>query len=685
MPQKRTSKAVTQTKAPAKKAVAKKESAATKTAGAKASAQTAAKSAPKTAAKKPSVKKTTAKKAVKTETKTSVKQAEPETAAEVAKPKAKPKLSLKKGGAKPSGGLGAKLKLSQKAEPESQDTESLQVNRSGPTLSMVGATRATRSTYAQVSPSAAVQPQKASPATKLKHSPAARQAEPAVVQSGPALVPTPPSELNPTSPVAGQGLVGEDAAPRRNVAETRRTRQAQRPNAAEPARQPGRRGSRPQQRGETAGRKRVQVEQRYRTGRNRLRKRSEEAMPQRKPVGRIEIGSNITLVELAKSMAYRAEVLVKICQELGEDVKATDAIGWDLASLLVEHLEGEPVRKVEQSTSEKILESIAYKDADKEPARPPVVTVMGHVDHGKTSLLDRLRSSRVADGEAGGITQHIGASLVERDGARICFIDTPGHEAFSHMRRRGAQVTDIVVLVVAANDGVMPQTLEAIDQSRNADVGVVVAINKCDLKGANPQKVRGQLIENNVVPDDSGGDVQFVEVSAETGDGIDRLLQAILDEAEVRELSAPQDGAGQGTILESRIVKGVGPVATVLVKSGTLRVGDSIVSQQQYGRVRSLVDDKGDRLKSATPGVPVVVHGLGGVIEPGAQMFSVGNDKQARRYAEDYQAEQDSKSLENSHQDRCRRAGPETASRAAGRQTAHSAAYHCPHRCSGHG
>jgi translation initiation factor IF-2 len=263
-----------------------------------------------------------------------------------------------------------------------------------------------------------------------------------------------------------------------------------------------------------------------------------------------------------------------------------------------------------------------------------VVTIMGHVDHGKTSLLDYIRTSRVAAGEAGGITQHIGAYHVETDHGMITFLDTPGHAAFSAMRARGAQVTDIVILVVAADDGVMPQTKEAVQHARASGVPLVVAVNKMDKPEANPDRVKQELVAEEVVPEDWGGDVQFVPVSAKTGEGVNDLLDAVLLQSEVLELNAVVDGQARGTIVESSLDKGRGPVATVLVQSGTLKQGDPVVSGTEFGRVRAMFDENGKQVKTAGPSIPVQVLGLSGTPHAGDDLVAVGDEKKAREVAE---------------------------------------------------
>jgi translation initiation factor IF-2 len=282
---------------------------------------------------------------------------------------------------------------------------------------------------------------------------------------------------------------------------------------------------------------------------------------------------------------------------------------------------------------EAFLEEEQAEQVHEETTRAPVVTVMGHVDHGKTSLLDYIRRSRVAAGEAGGITQHIGAYQVQTPKGLITFIDTPGHAAFTAMRARGAHVTDIVILVVAADDGVMPQTIEAIQHARAAEVPIVVAVNKIDKHGADPDRVRNDLGKQNVIPEEWGGDVMFVNVSARTGEGVDKLLESILLQAEVLDLKAPTTGLAVGVVLESSIEKGRGPVATVLVKRGTLKAGDPIIAGQEFGRVRALFDATGKQVSEAGPGVPVQVLGLSDPPNAGDDLLVVESERKAREVA----------------------------------------------------
>ena len=349
-------------------------------------------------------------------------------------------------------------------------------------------------------------------------------------------------------------------------------------------------------------------------------------------VREVELPETITVGELAQRMSMKAGEVVKLLLDLGAVATINQVLDQETAQLLVEEA-GHKVRLVQEDDIERELEGL--HDIEGTPvSRFPVVTVMGHVDHGKTSLLDRIRDTRVAAGEAGGITQHIGAYSVETDMGSITFIDTPGHAAFSAMRARGAGVTDIVVLVVAADDGVMPQTEEAVQHAQAAEVPVVVAINKMDLEGANPDQVRNELASRGLAPEEWGGDTQYVQVSAATGEGIDSLLEAILLRAEVLELKAVKDAPARGTVVESRIERGRGPVATLLVRNGELRRGDIVIAGQCTGRVRQLVDDRMQTVVVAGPSMPVEVLGLSGTPEAGVDFLVVENERKAREIAE---------------------------------------------------
>ena len=349
------------------------------------------------------------------------------------------------------------------------------------------------------------------------------------------------------------------------------------------------------------------------------------------PVKReVQLPETITVGELAGKMAIKANEVIKAMMKMGVMATINQPIDQDTAQLVVEEFGHTAVRMKESELEDQLQSAAGEVEA---LPRPPVVTIMGHVDHGKTSLLDYIRRTKVAAGEAGGITQHIGAYQVETPKGLITFIDTPGHAAFTAMRARGAHVTDIVVLVVAADDGVMPQTVEAIQHARAANVPIVVAVNKMDKGDADPDRVRNDLAKHNVIPEDWGGDTLFVHVSARTGDGVDKLLETILLQAEVLDLKAPQDGPAVGVVLESAIEKGRGPVATVLVKRGTLKAGDPIIAGQEFGRVRALFDATGKQVQQAGPAVPVAVLGLSDAPNAGDDLLVVDSERKAREVA----------------------------------------------------
>ncbi|HEX9968637.1 MAG TPA: translation initiation factor IF-2, partial [Acidimicrobiales bacterium] len=358
------------------------------------------------------------------------------------------------------------------------------------------------------------------------------------------------------------------------------------------------------------------------------------------PEGEVIIERGSTAQELGPKLNRSAADVVRFLLEQGEMVTATMSLGDDSIELFAAEI-GATVRLVDAGEEKEALLQAKYFDDDEEEEdeegqrpRPPVITVMGHVDHGKTLLLDRIRESNVVAGEAGGITQHIGAYQVEKDGRLITFIDTPGHEAFTAMRARGAQVTDIVVLVVAADDGVMPQTIEALNHAKAADVPIVVAVNKIDREDADPNRVLQQLSEHELVPEAWGGDTITVEVSALQNLGIDDLLEQLLVVADIEELTANPEGRARGTVLEANLDTGRGPVATVIVESGTLRVGDPVVAGAAWGRVRALIDDKGDNIKEAPPSTPVQVLGFSDVPTAGDEFRVTASDKVARDIAE---------------------------------------------------
>ncbi len=351
-----------------------------------------------------------------------------------------------------------------------------------------------------------------------------------------------------------------------------------------------------------------------------------------KQVRDVQLPETIVVSELANRMAERAADVVKSLMKMGMMVTMNQTIDADTAELVIEEFGHKTVR-VSDADVEQVIDTVVDKDTDLMP-RPPIVTIMGHVDHGKTSLLDAIRHANVVSGEAGGITQHIGAYQVKADnGALLTFLDTPGHAAFTSMRSRGAQVTDIVVLVVAADDAVMPQTIEAIAHAKAAKVPMIVAINKIDKHDANPTKVRTDLLQHEVVVEAMSGDVQDVEVSAKTGQGLDTLLEAIALQAEILELRANPSRAASGAVIEAKLDVGRGPVATVLVRNGTLRKGDIFVVGEQWGKVRALVNDKGERVDEAGPSVPVEVLGLSGTPSAGDTLNVVETEAQAREIA----------------------------------------------------
>ncbi|MCR8828176.1 translation initiation factor IF-2 [Pseudosulfitobacter koreensis] len=347
----------------------------------------------------------------------------------------------------------------------------------------------------------------------------------------------------------------------------------------------------------------------------------------------VNLPEAIVVSELANRMAERVGDVVKSLMQMGMMVTQNQTIDADTAELIIEEF-GHTVNRVSDADVEQVINEVQDKAEDLQP-RPPVITIMGHVDHGKTSLLDAIRNAKVVAGEAGGITQHIGAYQVVTDtGAVLSFLDTPGHAAFTSMRSRGAQVTDIVVLVVAADDAVMPQTVEAINHAKAAKVPMIVAINKIDKPGANPDKVRTDLLQHEVIVEKMSGEVQDVEVSAINGDGLDDLLEAIALQSELLELKANPNRAAQGAVIEAQLDVGRGPVATVLIQNGTLRQGDIFVVGEQYGKVRALINDKGERIKEAGPSVPVEVLGLNGTPEAGDVLNVTSTEAQAREIAE---------------------------------------------------
>ena len=368
-------------------------------------------------------------------------------------------------------------------------------------------------------------------------------------------------------------------------------------------------------------------------GKAKMKKRNQHGFqaPAGPVVREVSIGETITVGELAQQMSVKAAEVIKFMFKMGSPATINQVLDQETAQLVAEEL-GHKVKLVSDNALEDSLaESLKFEG--EAMSRAPVVTVMGHVDHGKTSLLDYIRRAKVASGEAGGITQHIGAYHVETDRGMVTFLDTPGHAAFTQMRARGAKATDIVILVVAADDGVMPQTQEAVQHAKAAGVPIVVAVNKMDKPEANPDNIKNGLAALDVIPEEWGGDAPFVPVSAKAGTGIDELLEAVLLQAEVLELKATPTAPGRGVVVESRLDKGRGPVATVLVQDGTLRQGDMVLVGVNYGRVRAMLDENGKPIKEAGPSIPVEILGLDGTPDAGDEMMVVADEKMAREVA----------------------------------------------------
>ena len=385
------------------------------------------------------------------------------------------------------------------------------------------------------------------------------------------------------------------------------------------------------------GRRKNQDEREIKNRKNGLRSTQASQHKFEKPVEKIvydvEISEQITVSDLAQRMAVKAREVTKLLMKMGEIARENDTIDQATASLIVEEMGHNPVPVSDTKVEDDLQDAVDERSSNVQ-TRPPVVTIMGHVDHGKTSLLDKIRATKVATGEAGGITQHIGAYHVKTDRGVITFLDTPGHAAFSAMRSRGAQATDIVVIVVAADDGMMPQTAEAIDHARAAGTPIIVAINKMDKPSADPDRVLNELTVKEVVSEEWGGDTPMARISAKTGDGIDELLELISLQAELMELEAPLDGAAQGVVIESRLEKGRGPVVSVLVKKGTLKQGDLVLAGEHYGKVRAMTDEHGQRIKSAGPSIPVEILGLPETPAAGSEFLVLTDEKKAREVAD---------------------------------------------------
>ena len=452
--------------------------------------------------------------------------------------------------------------------------------------------------------------------------------------------PPPPEEPRPAAEPAAEAApaapAAEAPAPKEAAARPAPARK-HKPARAKPA-EPAR--GKPADRERRRGRLRIDESRRQRRPRSRKRgkvvveqpSRHEFTAPTERVVREVPIGEAATVAELARAMAVRATEVIRTLLELGETATINDRLSHDTAELVVETMGHKPQR-VQEADVEADLLADAQPSGEPEP-RAPVVAVMGHVDHGKTSLLDRLRRTRVAASEAGGITQHIGAYRVDTGHGPVTFLDTPGHAAFTTMRGRGARCTDIVVLVVAADDGVMPQTEEAVRHARAAEVPVIVAINKIDRENADPEKVRTGLAAFDLRPEEWGGDTLFVPVSAKTGEGMEALLEAISLQAELLDLRAPASGMANGVVIESSLDRGRGPTATVLVQAGRLRLRDLLLCGREYGRVRAMFDENGQAVKEAGPSTPVLVLGLSGVPEASDLAHVLADEQKACEVAE---------------------------------------------------
>lgn len=439
--------------------------------------------------------------------------------------------------------------------------------------------------------------------------------------------------------------LAEEAARLKAEEETRKKESGEKEKAASPARKARRSGAGADDRGGRYGREELHVSADMAGRRKSKRKKSPARggvsfggsdrhgfeKPTAPIIREVAIPETISIAELAQKMSIKAVDLIKALMKAGTMVTINQMLDQETASILVEDM-GHKVKLLNESELEDQL-VLSGKTEGEKVSRPPVVTIMGHVDHGKTSLLDYIRRAKVAAGEAGGITQHIGAYHVETPRGMITFLDTPGHAAFTAMRARGAQITDIVILVVAADDGVMPQTEEAITHAKAAGVPIVVAINKIDKPEADLDRVKNELVKREVIPEDWGGDTQFVPVSAKTGEGVEQLLESILLQAEVLELTAVEDCPASGVIIESSLDRGRGPVATVLVRNGKLKKGDVILSGQEWGRVRAMFDEAGQQIQEAGPVMPVVVLGLSGTPYAGDDVVVVSDERKAREVA----------------------------------------------------
>ncbi|HKC45392.1 MAG TPA: translation initiation factor IF-2, partial [Burkholderiales bacterium] len=461
---------------------------------------------------------------------------------------------------------------------------------------------------------------------------AAKAAAEAAAKAAEAVAPQPAAEAKPAAKKATEGTLHKPAA----KPGAKKEKSARKPSATAFQEEAARRRAL-KLRGDVTGGTATTAWKQPKTGRHRHEEGEEigetahAAAPE--PVVReISIPETITVADLAHKMSVKAAELIKVMMKLGSMVTINQVLDQETAMILVQEM-GHKAIAAKLDDPDALLAETAQASTAEALPRPPVVTVMGHVDHGKTSLLDFIRRTRVASGEAGGITQHIGAYHVETPKGVITFLDTPGHEAFTAMRARGAKVTDIVVLVVAADDGVMPQTKEAIAHAKAGNVPIVVAVNKIDKPEANAERVKQGLVTEGVLPEEYGGEAQFVEVSAKTGKGIDNLLEAILLRAEVLELKAPKDALAKGIVIESRLDKGKGPLATVLVNSGTLKRGDIVLAGAVFGRVRAMTDETGKSVQGAGPAIPVEIQGLSDVPLAGEEVMVLGDERKAREIA----------------------------------------------------
>jgi translation initiation factor IF-2 len=447
-------------------------------------------------------------------------------------------------------------------------------------------------------------------------------------------------EARPTGPVIVQAPIGasvaEERAPAAKPGEVKRPGAPPKPGDKKKGDWKGKRGDRQELRLSDArkgggGKRRDRFAPSSATVQTSMSGQHGFAMPVERVVREVVLPETLTVAELAQKMSVKSVEVIKVLMKLGMMVTINQVVDRDTATIVVEEM-GHIAKAAKDSGPEALLGSEAGLYGEPEP-RPPVVTVMGHVDHGKTSLLDYIREAKVASGEAGGITQHIGAYHVETPRGVITFLDTPGHQAFTAMRARGAKATDIVILVVAADDGVMPQTIEAIHHARTAGVPIIVAVNKIDKPGAEPERVRQELTKHEVVPEEWGGHDIFVNVSAKAGTGIDQLLEAVLLQAEVLEFKAPMTGPATGLVIEARIDKGRGPVASMLVQRGLLKKGDVVLAGREFGRVRAMFDEKGKAISEAGPSIPVEVQGLSGVPSAGDEVIVVESERKAREIA----------------------------------------------------